>query len=58
MQIKGLRAIKRGPVPLTGPSVPLIGPSVPLIGSSVALTGPLFPLWALELSNCRSQPAV
>ena len=25
MQLKGLRAINRGPVPVTGPSVPLLG---------------------------------
>ena len=31
MQLKGVCAIKRGPVPVTGPSVPLTGPSVPLI---------------------------
>ena len=30
---KGFRAIKRGPVPVTGPSVPLTGPLVPLTGA-------------------------
>ena len=44
MQFKGFRAVKRGPVPVTGPSVPLTGPSVPLTGPSVLLTG--------ALSNC------
>ena len=46
---RGFRAIKRGPVPVTGPSVLLTGLLVPL-------TGPPFPLRCpFILSNCRSQ---
>ena len=42
MQLKGVRAIKRGLVPVTGPSVPLTGPSVPLTGPRFPLRGPFF----------------
>ena len=42
MQLKRLRAIKLGPVPVTGPPVPLTGPSVPLTGPRLPLQGPLF----------------
>ena len=42
MQLKGFCAIKRGPVPVTGPSVPDTGPSVPLTEPSVPLTGAFF----------------
>ena len=40
MQLKGVCAIKRGPVPVTGPSVPLTGPSVPLTSPRFPLRGP------------------
>ena len=33
MQLKGFRAITRGPVPATEPSVPDTGPLVPLTGA-------------------------
>ena len=48
MHLKCCAQLKRGLVPVTGPSVPLTGPSVPL-------TGPQFPLWGpFSLSSCRS----
>ena len=57
MKLKGFCAIKRGPVPVTGPlgsPYRAIGSPYRAIGSpyrpSVPLTG------ALLLSNCRSQP--
>ena len=37
MQLKGIHAIKRGPVLVTGPLLPRARPSVPL-------TGPPFPI--------------
>ena len=40
MQLKGLRAIKRRPVPVTGPSAPLTVPSVPSTGPPFPLRGP------------------
>ena len=42
MQLTEFGAIKRGPVPVTGPSVPLTGPSVPLADARFSfLTGAL-----------------
>ena len=42
MQLKGFCAIKRGPVPVTGPSVSDTGSSVPLTGHWLPLGGALF----------------
>ena len=39
---KRFRAIKRGPVLVTGPPVPGTGPSVPLTGPLFPIRGPLF----------------
>ena len=48
--VKGLRAMKRGPVLVTGPSVALMGPLVSLIGLR-------FPLWGSSyLSNFGDRP--
>ena len=42
MQLNGFCAIKRGLVPVTGPSFPLSGPSVPLTSPRFPLRGGLF----------------